>query len=397
MQLSATTPPALLTAPAAAPDTVGVYLHVPFCARLCPYCDFDTQDRDLHLIAPYATSLVREVALAPAAAVHSLFFGGGTPSVLRPEQLGEVLRACAERFELRPDCEITVECNPNNVREARLAGYRAAGVNRVSLGVQAMDDAALRLIGRQHTAARVEAAVAAARAAGIDNLSVDLMYGLPGQSLAAWEQTLAAALALAPEHLSCYLLTLEDWTPMGRQVADGTLTLPDEEEVAAQYAVVGERLAAAGYEQYEISNWARPGRASRHNLGYWRSEPYLGLGAGAVSTLGGVRRKNTPNVGEHLAAVRAGRRVYAEVEPLDAATARREALMLGLRLRGGVDAAAYEARFGEPLAAACGPGLEELVEGGFLEWQGDRLRLTDRALLVSNEVLLRLLPAVERG
>jgi len=239
--------------------------------------------------------------------------------------------------------------------------------------------------------------VAAARAAGIDNLSVDLMYGLPGQSLAAWEQTLAAALALAPEHLSCYLLTLEDWTPMGRQVADGTLTLPDEEEVAAQYAVVGERLAAAGYEQYEISNWARPGRASRHNLGYWRSEPYLGLGAGAVSTLGGVRRKNTPNVGEHLAAVRAGRRVYAEVEPLDAATARREALMLGLRLRGGVDAAAYEARFGEPLAAACGPGLEELVEGGFLEWQGDRLRLTDRALLVSNEVLLRLLPAVERG
>jgi len=380
----------LLAAPARLPTSAGVYLHVPFCARLCPYCDFDTQDRDLQLIAPYAAALVREVALAPRTAAHSLFFGGGTPSVLRPEQLGAVLRACAERFDLLPDCEITVECNPNNVREGRLAGYREAGVNRVSLGVQAMDDAALRLLGRQHTARRVVDAVAALRAAGIDNVSLDLMYGLPGQTVDAWERTLDAALALGPEHLSCYLLTLEDWTPMGRQVAEGLLVLPDDEVVAAQYTLARARLAAAGFEQYEISNWARPGQASRHNLGYWRAEPYVGIGAGAVSWLGGVRRKNTPNVGEHLAAVRAGRLVYAEEETPDAATARREALMLGLRLRAGVDPAAYEARFGRSLAEACGPELPALLDGGLLEWADGRLRLTDRALLVSNEVLLRL-------
>jgi oxygen-independent coproporphyrinogen III oxidase len=381
---------ARFAAPAPAPGSAGLYVHIPFCARLCPYCDFDTQDRDLHLIAPYAAALMREVALTPPAAIHSIFFGGGTPSVLRPEQLAAVLDACRERFDLLPDCEITVECNPNNVREARLAGYRAAGVNRVSLGVQAMDDGALRLLGRQHSADRVSDAVAAARTAGYDDLSLDLMYGLPGQSVADWERTLEAALALAPEHLSCYLLTLEEWTPMGQQVADGSVRLPDEEVVAAQYALTRARLAAAGFEQYEISNWARPGHASRHNLGYWRCEPYLGLGAGAVSCIGGVRRKRTPVVLDHLAAVRAGQIAYVEEETLDAATARREAIMLGLRLRAGMDPTAYARRFGVTLVDACGPGLPTLLAGGFLEWHQSRLRLTERALLVSNEVLLQL-------
>jgi oxygen-independent coproporphyrinogen-3 oxidase len=379
-----------LPAPAPAPASAGVYVHVPFCARLCPYCDFDTQDRDLHLIAPYATALTREVALTAPAVVHSIFFGGGTPSVLRPEQLASVLDACRRRFEVLPDCEITVECNPNNVREARLAGYRAAGINRISLGVQAMDDAALQLLGRQHSSARVVDAVATARTAGFDDLSLDLMYGLPGQSVSDWERTLEAALALGSEHLSCYLLTLEDWTPMGQQVADGSMQLPDEEAIAAQYALTRARLAAAGFDQYEISNWARPGHASRHNLGYWRSEPYLALGAGAVSCLDGVRRKRTPNVLDYLAALGAGRIAYVEEETLDGDAARREALMLGLRLRAGVDAAAYEQRFGVPLVDACGPALATLVAGAFLEWRESRLRLTERALLVSNEVLVQL-------
>jgi oxygen-independent coproporphyrinogen-3 oxidase len=384
------TAPGLLAAPAAHPATAGLYLHVPFCARLCPYCDFDTQDHDLQLISPYADALVREVRLAPPVRVHSIFFGGGTPSLLRPEQLGAVLDACRAQFAVEAGCEIAVECNPNNVREARLSGYRAAGVNRLSLGVQAMDDTALRLLGRQHTADRVRQAVATARAAGFDDLSLDLMYGLPGQTLADWERTLDAALALAPEHLSCYLLTLEEWTPMGQQVARGDLVLPDDDVIAAQYELARGRLATAGLRQYEISNWARPGHESRHNLGYWRAEPYVGLGPGAVSSLDGVRRKQTPDVAAYLAAIADGRQVFVEEEALDAATQRREALMLGLRLRAGLDATAYRERFGCTVQQTCGTALDELAAAGFLEWQEERLRLTERALLVSNEVLVRL-------
>jgi oxygen-independent coproporphyrinogen III oxidase len=382
--------PRLLYGPAPAAETAGVYIHVPFCARLCPYCDFDTQDRDLHLIAPFAAGLRTEIALAAPAAVHSIFFGGGTPSVLRPEQLGAVLDACRERLQFVPGCEITVECNPNNVREARLHGYQATGVNRLSLGVQAMDDEALRLLGRQHTAARVGEAVRAARASGIDNLSLDLMYGLPGQSVPAWERTLEAALELRPEHFSCYLLTLEAWTPMGQRVARGELQLPDDEVIAEQYALTRARLAAHGYQQYEISNWALAGYESRHNLGYWRAEPYLGFGPGAVSCVDGVRRKQTPDVAEYLAAMGEARRVFTEEEVLGPATAQREALMLGLRLRAGIDPVAFEARLGASLQEVCGPGLQELQAGGFVEWCEGRLRLTDRALLVSNEVILRL-------
>ncbi len=385
-----TSTPSSLAAPSPTCNTVGVYVHVPFCARLCPYCDFDTQDRELHLIAPFATALLREIALAPRLAVHSIFLGGGTPSVLRPEQLRAILDACRARFSLQPSCEITVECNPNNVREGRIAAYRAAGVNRLSLGVQVMDDALLHLLGRQHSADRVRSAVGAARAAGIENLSLDLMYGLPGQSLADWANTLDAALALAPEHLSAYLLTLQDWTPMGQQVARGELHLPDDDTIAEQYALARARLTGAGLAQYEISNWAIPGRESRHNLGYWRSEPYLGLGPGAVSWLDGVRRKQTPVVADYLAALAEDRQVFVDEEPLDPPIQRWEALMLGLRLRNGIEPNAFRRRFAVDLVDACGPGLAELLAAGCLEWEDGRLRIADGALLVSNEVLLRL-------
>jgi oxygen-independent coproporphyrinogen-3 oxidase len=378
------------TAPAIETPSAGLYVHVPFCARLCPYCDFDTQDTELGLIAPYAAALVQEVALLPPLRLHSIFFGGGTPSVLRAEQLGAVLDACRARFPLDADAEITVECNPNQVRLARLAGYRAAGVNRISLGVQAMDADALKLLGRQHSPERVREAAATIRAAGFDDWSLDLMYGLPGQGLAQWERTLDEALALEPAHLSSYLLTLEDWTPMGRQVRAGELRLPDDELIAEQYGLLRTRAARAGFVQYEISNWALPGRQSRHNLGYWRAEPYLGLGAGAVGWRDDTRRKTTPVVRGYLAALAAGRIPPGQDEHLDAATARREALMLGLRLRGGVSRRAYRERFGVEVEAVCGAALAELAAQGFVECEGDRVRLADRALLVSNEVLVRL-------
>lgn len=374
-------------------SSVAVYVHFPWCLHRCAYCDFDTRARGFELIPPYVETLAREVTLDPPEQVHSVYFGGGTPSLMTPAQVRRVLEAMRAHFTLLPDAEVTLECNPGDLDAAKVAGYLEAGVNRLSIGVQALDDGTLRRIDRRHDAATARAAVRAAREGGCANLNLDLMYGLPGTTPEAWRRTLeeALALALAPDHLSAYLLTLDERTPMGAAWRAGQLELPDEEAVVEMYADLRRLAAAAGLAQYEISNWARPGRACRHNLTYWRNGTWLAIGAGAAGHRHGLRWKNTPSVRRHMVAVAQGRREYVEHEQADPWTAAEDTLVLGLRLREGVELAEFARRTGFALdAGLLGATVEELRALGLLERAGGRLRLTETALLVSNEAFLRL-------
>ena len=371
-------------------SSAGLYVHFPYCVSICPYCDFDRQATGFASIPRYVDAVAREIRDQPRRAVHSIFFGGGTPSLMQPDQVARLLAAAAETFEVRPDAEITLEANPGECDPDRLAGFRSAGVNRLSIGVQSLDDATLAHLGRRHSAQEARAAFRSARAAGFDNVNLDFMLGLAGMTTDSWLATLEGALELAPEHLSCYILTVDERVPMGRDVARGRLTLPDEAAVAEQYEATGWRLAAAGYGRYEISNWARPGRASRHNLTYWRDEPYVGVGAGAAGWTDGTRTKNTPLPRRYMASVQAGAVERVEEDRPDPATQARDFLALGLRLREGVDPRRFEERFGATLPEALGSTLAELLDAGCLEWSGGRLRVTSGRVLVTSEILLRL-------
>jgi oxygen-independent coproporphyrinogen-3 oxidase len=375
---------------------LGLYLHIPFCVARCGYCDFNTYLHDPALARAYVDALCGEIAAwggrpevrgRPAATV---FFGGGTPSLLAPGEVERVLGAVRAVFPPAPGAEVTLEANPGTVDRAGLAGFRAAGVNRLSLGVQAFQDRLLRVAGRDHTAAQARRAVADARAAGFANLSLDLIFALPGQTLDEWEATLAEAVALAPEHLSAYGLTYEEGTPFHRDRRAGRLRPVDEEAEANMFEMAGARLAGAGYERYEISNFARPGFRSAHNQIYWRCEDYLGLGAGAHSCLGGRRTFNRRLPQEYIAAVWREGTAQAGGEDLTPRQRLGEAMVLGLRLREGVDLEALAARFAPWGLAPDAAALERLDGAGLLERDGPRLRLTERGVRLANEVFVAL-------
>jgi oxygen-independent coproporphyrinogen-3 oxidase len=275
-----------------------------------------------------------------------------------------------------------------------LAGFREAGVNRLSIGVQSLDDATLQALSRRHTADEAREAVRAARAAGFDKLSLDFMLGLSGMTTATWRRTLEAAVALDPEHMSCYILTVDERVPMGRDVARGRLVLPDDDDIAAQYELTRGVLAAAGFEHYEISNWAKPGRQSRHNLTYWRDEPYLGIGAGAAGWVDGVRTKNTPSPRRYMASVAAGSVERVEEERPDLATRLGDALAVGLRLREGIDLGALGQRHGVDVHAILGETLVELTRVGCFEERAGRLRVAEGSVMVTSELLVRLEGAI---
>lgn len=376
---------------------LSLYLHIPFCLSRCNYCDFNTYLLDPALCAAYLEALGREIAAwtrAPEVAgrpVETLFVGGGTPSLLAPAALATLLERCRRGFPVASEAEVTLEANPGTVDGAKLRGYRAAGVNRLSFGVQSFEDRLLRAIGRLHSAGDVGRAVGRAREAGFDNLNLDLMFGLPGQTAADWDRTLDRALALGPEHLSVYGLTLEEGTQMTALVRAGRVSLPGEEAEAAMYERTLARLAAAGYEQYEVSNFARPGRRCRHNLRYWEGGDYLGLGAGSHSHLDGRRFHNHLQPRHYAAEVAARGTAIAGEERLEPSARVGEAFMLGLRLRDGVDLAALEARYGAAPVRARAPALAAFDAAGLVERRGSRVRLTERGLLVANEVLAAVL------
>jgi oxygen-independent coproporphyrinogen-3 oxidase len=370
--------------------SAGLYIHFPYCVSICSYCDFDRQATGFASIPRYVASVVMEIRSHRRRPVHSIFFGGGTPSLMAAEQVTAILDGARETFDLLPEAEITLEANPGECTVERLSGFRAAGVNRLSIGVQSLDDATLSALSRRHTADGARAAVAAARAAGFDNLSLDFMLGLAGMTVESWLRTLDAAVALAPEHVSCYILTVDERVPMGRDVARGRLILPSDDAIAEQYLATGERLARAGYRQYEVSNWAQPGRESRHNLTYWRDEPYVAIGAGAAGWHDGTRYKNTPSPRRYMASVANGRADRVEEEQPDLVTRLGDALAVGLRLREGLDLEALGARLGVDAHVAVGPALDELLAAGVLERNGTRLRVAEPSILVTSEILARI-------
>jgi oxygen-independent coproporphyrinogen-3 oxidase len=373
-------------------DSIALYVHFPFCLSICPYCDFDRQATGFDRIDTYVATVVRELEgyAGSGRAVHSIFFGGGTPSLMSADHVAGVLNTARRNFDVLPGAEITLECNPGDADLQKLRDFRAAGANRLSFGVQSLDDAYLKVLGRRHGSAEARQAAVWARAADFA-FNLDFMFGLPDQTLAHWQATLDQAVALEPDHLSCYLLTLDEKVQMGRDVARGKLVLPVDDDLAEMYTAARERLATAGYAQYEISNWARPGQASRHNLTYWRDGEWLGVGAGAASSYGGRRWKNTPVLERYIGSMeREGRAACVEDEQPDQATAMLDFLTLGLRLREGVSLSSFATRFHADLLNLLGETGAWLLEVGFLERDGDRLRIAAEHQLITNEILVRL-------
>jgi oxygen-independent coproporphyrinogen-3 oxidase len=398
------------------PSSLALYVHIPFCQAKCPYCDFNSYAELEGLMAPYVDALIAEMGLwrepTRDTRVTSVFFGGGTPSFLPLAETERIFAALRRSFRLAPDAEMTVEANPGSTDSARLGALRRLGFNRLSLGVQSFQDDELSAsggLGRVHSAVEAREAYRAARRAGFENVNLDLIYGLPRQSLAAWQRTLAEAIALRPEHLSLYALTLEEGTPLAADVAHGRLPAPDPDLAADMYLWAGEALAAAGYQQYEISNWALPGYRCRHNLVYWHNQPYLGLGAGAHSCLGGFRLAAVRDPARYirevmaagaepsadgLAGFLAGLRHLETVEETTPARAMAETVILGLRLVEGVSLAAFRRRFGVGLLSVYGPAVTELSALGLLECANGRVRLTPKGRLLGNEAFERFLPDV---
>jgi oxygen-independent coproporphyrinogen-3 oxidase len=373
-------------------ESIALYVHFPFCLSICPYCDFDRQASGFDRIDVYLGAVQRELRSYQSSdeRVHSIFFGGGTPSLMRPDQVERLLLAARETFEVLPDAEITLECNPGDADLGKLETFQAAGATRLSFGIQSLDDAFLRLLGRRHTSGEARQAAAWAKQAGF-RFNLDFMFGLPGQTLQHWQQTLLQAVALEPDHLSCYLLTLDEKVPMGRDVARGRLILPADDDLAEMYTATRQQLATAGFEQYEISNWAKPGQASRHNLTYWRDGQWLGIGAGAASAYGGRRWKNTPVLERYLDSVTTdGASARVEDEVPDRLTRMLDHLTLGLRLREGVSLTRFVERFHVDVLDVLGDTGEWLVAQGLLELGNGRLSIAEDHQLITNEILVRL-------
>lgn len=380
---------------------VSLYLHIPFCHTRCHYCDFNTYAGILPLREPYVRALLTEIELTGTFARHvdgerrrgrTIFFGGGTPSLLSVAQITRLLNACREAFVVDEDAEVTLEANPGTLTQEHLLGLRAAGVNRLSMGAQSFDAELLHILGRIHSPEEIRQALHYARAAGFTSINLDLMFGLPTQTMQHWRETLDQALALHPEHLSLYSLIIEEGTPFFTWTQEGSIVPGDEDLCADMYEYADERLQAEGYENYEISNWALPGHQSRHNLTYWHNLPYLGMGAGAYSCFAGRRFSNIREPIEYIRLLRARQRPEVESEIVGRAQEMSETAFLGLRTAMGIHLPTFEQRFGEGFAQFVGDRLQYVEDAGLLEQAGDWLRLSKRGRLLGNEVFFRLLP-----
>lgn len=383
-----------------------LYMHIPFCRQRCYYCDFNTYAGMERWIPQYTAALCHEIEIVAGKSgerlpVHTLFFGGGTPSLLGISYLEDILTVIKRNFTLLPELEASLEANPGTVSLDYLKGLRKAGINRLSLGMQSANPQELTLLGRIHSTPEVIQAVKWARQAGFENINLDLIYGLPFQTIEIWQRSVELAVQMNPEHLSLYALTVEEGTPFYRWSQRGIIPLPDDDLAADCYEWAGERLEKAGFAQYEISNWARSNSqgsmlACRHNLQYWRTQPYLGFGAGAHGFAGGYRTANVPGIQPYIRACSEGAAEEFPIGPaaaehvaIDGKTEMMETMMVGLRLvEEGVSYAGFEKRFHTPLDAVFGKQIKKLCDQGLLEVVEGRVRLTRRGRLLGNRVFI---------
>ncbi|MFZ0544827.1 MAG: radical SAM family heme chaperone HemW [Candidatus Promineifilaceae bacterium] len=391
--------------------SLSLYLHIPFCRHRCAYCDFNTYTSLDDLKADYADALSREILFAAEVEnrqagqgkqpVHTIFFGGGTPSLMSPQALEQILSAVRQGFDLSPAAEITLEANPDTVEGSYLSALRGLGVNRLSYGVQSAIPTELALLEREHDFETVIRSVERARTAGFNNLNLDLIYGLPDQTLQSWEKSVRAALALKPEHLSLYCLTIEPGTPMHRWLNNGRITAPDPDLAADQYQLACELMAEHGFVHYEISNWAIPDHACDHNLTYWRNQEYLGLGAGAHGHAAGyrysvvkqprvyIRRMDGSGTADPSIPYPATPAV-AQIHQLNRQERMSDTIITQLRLlQEGLDLSAFQQTFGQTLFDAYPGTAEQLIEFGLLHQQNNHLLLTQKGWFLSNQVFYR--------
>jgi oxygen-independent coproporphyrinogen-3 oxidase len=395
---------------------LGLYVHIPFCSAICNYCNFNRGLFDAALKAQYVDALVAEISEAGpqgqdgrdrrdgqerpdgrdgplnrrkggADPADTIYFGGGTPSLLEPDEVGRIIAACESSFAVAPDPEITLEANPETVTMQKLAAFRHAGVNRLSFGVQSFRDNDLRRLSRLHSADRARSAVAEARAAGFENISLDLMMWLPQQGVSEWLESVDQAIAVGPEHLSLYLLELYPNAPLKDEMARARWSQAPDEDAATMYLTAMERLEDAGYEQYEISNVARPRHRSRHNLKYWTDGDWLGFGCGAHSTRDGVRWKNLASTEEYVSRINRRESTAIDIRRLPADERLGDALFTGLRLNDGIDLSAIQDRYGVDVWRRYGGELDGFVQQGYLLHEGVRLRLTRPGMLLAHEVM----------
>ena len=370
-----------------------VYIHIPFCATKCYYCAFNTDAFHKEQAEAYLIALREEMALyAPKTApLKTIFIGGGTPSILSAAALEQLFADLRAHFQIRSDAEITVECNPGTVDAEKLQTMRDAGVNRLSFGLQAMQDEMLQQLGRIHTVADFLDSYHLARDFGFDNINIDLLFALPEQTMTAWRQTLAAVIALDPAHISVYNLVMEEATPFYEWWQAGELHLPSADTEADMFHYAIETLTAHGYVHDEICNFARPGYTARHNLVYWNNQACIGLGAGACGYLDGGRYANLRGIADYIATLRQGTKPIVDSEHLTGRAEKAETLMLALRKREGISLAAYQSRFGEAVETEFGDACQKWIALGLLEHSGTHLRLTDRGLFLANEVFVELM------
>jgi oxygen-independent coproporphyrinogen III oxidase len=369
---------------------LAVYVHIPFCDYHCSFCDFAIVVGQKTRVPAYIDAVIAELSLRlegrPKPIVDSVFFGGGTPGSIEPDYIAAVLAALRRSCDLAPDAEITLEANPGNHHPSFWPVLRQAGINRVSIGIQTLDDRILSQVGRHHSADDALAALCAVQEAGFASLSADLMFGLPGQTPAGWKDTLDRVLAADVDHISAYGLIIEPGTPMERGIRNGLIHPPSEDDAADMYEYALDTLAAAGFEHYEISNWGKPGLRSRHNLTYWRHDPYIGLGMGAHSYLDGVRSANLRGLNRYVQSLARGELPVAHSDPINPERARADAAMLGLRLVSGIDLPTFNQRFGGDLVADHADAVERFRGLKLLEVVNEHLRLTRRGYLVANQI-----------
>jgi oxygen-independent coproporphyrinogen III oxidase len=370
----------------------GIYIHIPFCATRCHYCNFATGGYEPELARRYTAAVREEIGRADVSAspamrrVDTIYLGGGTPTTLTVEQISILIEACRRKFDVAPDSEITAEANPGSVSQNYLGELRSAGVNRLSFGVQSFDDGELRMIGRTHSVEEAREAVRTARAAGFANISLDLIAGLPEQKMEKWRRNLEEAFALEPDHLSVYLLELYKDAPLLHRINRGELRAIDDELTVAMYFALADEAERRGFRRYEISNWARPGFESRHNLKYWTGAPYWAFGVSAAGYDGRARWSNTRNIHEYLTKIESGQTPLAERIELGADDRQSENLFLRLRLKDGVDLDEHLRRFGVNVLERYRDEIERLREAGLVELEENRLKISRAGTVLANEV-----------